>query len=214
MLMKLNVLILFSISVQVSRSTIMANNSTTSSLLLFDFQNVADLSNWTEQSDTVRSVGMSKATFDLYKTQTKQSAILFTLLNPQPNGACFSGVRTITQLNLDGYEYISFLCKTAGNATTYKIILRHNNLNDEPNPTFEQQFKVNTDSDTTVKMPISQFKPYYRGKIIKDGPTLNVKNITRFGFQVAGGVYENFKQSGLSSLVVDQIWAEPYGSAN
>lgn len=214
MLMKLKVLILFSISAQISCSTIMAYNPPVSSLLLFDFQNVTDLNNWTEQSDTVRSVGKSKATFDLYKTQTKQSAIFFTLLNPQPNGACFSGVRTTTQLNLDGYEYISFLCKTTGNATTYKIILRHNNLNDEPNPTFEQKFKVNTDSDTIVKLPISQFYPYYRGKIILDGPTLNVKNITSFGIQVAGGVYENFKQSGLSSLVVDQIWAEPNEDAN
>lgn len=110
--------------------------------MLFNFQNATDLNNWTEQSDTVRSAGKSKATFDLYKTQTKQSAILFTLLNPLPNGACFSGVRTSTQFNLDGYEYFSFVCKTTGNATTYKIILRHNNLNDEPNPTFEQKFKV------------------------------------------------------------------------
>lgn len=112
--------------------------------MLFDFQNATDLNNWTEQSDTVRSAGKSKATFDLYKTQTNQSAILFTLLNPLPNGACFSGVRTLTQLNLEGYEYISFVCKTTGNATTYKIILRHNNLNDEPNPTYEQKFKVST----------------------------------------------------------------------
>lgn len=109
---------------------------------LFDFKNAANLSNWSEQSDTVRSAGRSKATFDIYKTQTNQSAILFTLLNPLPNGACFAGVRTTTQLNLDGYDYISFLCSTTGNATTYKIILRHNNLNDEPHPTFEQKFMV------------------------------------------------------------------------
>lgn len=63
-------------------------------------------------------------------------------------------------------------------------------------------------------MPISLFRPYYRGKEIIDGPKLNVKNITNFGIQVAGGVYEHFKQSGLSSLVVDQIWAESYGDAN
>lgn len=63
-----------------------------------------------------------------------------------------------------------------------------------------------------MKIPISEFKPYYRGKIIDDGPTLNVKNITNFGIQVAGGVYENFKQMGLSSLVVDHIWAIPYGA--
>jgi len=109
---------------------------------LFDFKNATDLNNWSEQSDTVRSAGRSKATFDLYKTQTNQSAILFTLLNPLPNGACFGGVRTATQLNLYEYQYISFTCIATGNATTYKIILRHNNLNDEPNPTFEQKFQV------------------------------------------------------------------------
>lgn len=212
--MILNVINLFFIGVQFSCLEIMAQKPIVSSLLLFNFQNATNLNNWSEQSDTVRSAGTSKATFDLYNTQTKQSAILFTLLNPLPNGACFSGVRTLTQLNLDGYKYISFVCKTTGNATTYKIILRHNNLNEEPNPTYEQKFKVNTDSDTTVKIQISQFKPYYRGKIIIDGPTLNVKNITNFGIQVAGGVYENFKQSGLSSLVVDQIWAEPFEGAN
>lgn len=179
-----------------------------SKLILFDFQNATDLNGWSEQSDTVRSQGKSKATFDLYKTQSKQSAIFFTLLNPLPNGACFGGVRTTTQLNLEEYAYFGFSCKATGNATTYKIILRHDNLNDEPHPSFEQKFKVDQDTETVVKMPISQFKPYYRGRIINDGPTLNVKNITSFGIQVAGGVYENFKQSGLSSLVVDQIRAE------
>lgn len=110
--------------------------------ILFDFRNASDLNGWTEQSDTVRSAGRSKATFDLYKTRTDQSAILFTLLNPLPNGACFGGVRKATQWNLDGYQNILFSCKTTGNATTYKIVLRHDNMNDEPHPTFEQKFEV------------------------------------------------------------------------
>lgn len=109
---------------------------------MFNFQNAIDLHNWSEQSDTVRSAGRSKASFDLYKTSVKQSAIFFSLLNPLPNGACFAGVRTSTQLDLEGYQYISFTCKTTGNATIYKIILRHNHLDNEPHPTFEQKFKV------------------------------------------------------------------------
>lgn len=108
---------------------------------MFDFQNANNLDNWSEQSDTLRTLGRSKATFDLYKTKTKQCAILFTLLRPLPNGACFSGVRTMTQLNLKGYNYISFFCKARGNANVYKIILKHNNLE---TPTFEHKFKVGT----------------------------------------------------------------------
>lgn len=110
--------------------------------LLFDFQKAKNLKKWSEQSDTLRSAGKSKATFDLYKTHTHQSAILFTLLNPLPNGACFAGVRTPTKLNLNGYQYISFQCETTGKANIYKIVLRHNNLNSEPHPTYEQKFEV------------------------------------------------------------------------
>ncbi|VVC45098.1 NADH:ubiquinone oxidoreductase intermediate-associated protein 30,Galactose-binding domain-like [Cinara cedri] len=210
--MKRFVFIVFFIFViiQTSCSTNMAQKSTdASNLSLFDFESSTDLNNWSELSDTVRSAGRSKATFDLYKTQSKQSAVLFTWLNPLPNGACFAGVRAVgTRLNLDGYHYISFSCRSAGNATTYKIILRHNGQNDEPHPSFEQKFKVDHNLKTFVKMPLLQFLPYYRGKEVIDGPTLNVKNITSFGIQVAGGVYENFKQSGLSSLVLDRICAE------
>jgi len=212
MLIKRLIFSWFLIGIQICCSTVMIQHK--SKLLLFDFQNATDLNNWSEQSDTVRSAGRSKATFDLYRTQTNQSAILFTLLNPLPNGACFGGVRTATHLNLYEYQYISFTCIATGNATTYKIILRHNNLNDEPNPTFEQKFQVNSNAETIVKLNISQFEPYYRGKVIVDGPTLNVKNITSFGIQVAGGVYETFKQSGLSSLLVNRIWAEPYEIKN
>ncbi|XP_050435418.1 uncharacterized protein LOC126842444 isoform X2 [Adelges cooleyi] len=179
----------------------------TKSLTLFDFGNVRDLSkDWSELSDTVRAEGKSKASFDVYKTSKAQSAILFTLVNPQPNGAGFCGVRTTRQqLNLNGYDYIHFVCRPKGNATRYKIVLRHNNENNEPHPSFEQQFQVTLDTENTVELPLKKFKPYYRGKPLDDGPTLNVENITAFGIQVAGGVYDTFKQSGLSSLELDRI---------
>lgn len=110
--------------------------------MLFDFRTATDLNGWSEQSDTVRSQGKSKATFDLYKAQGSQSASFFALLNPLPNGACFAGVRTVTRFDLGQYAYVSFPCTATGNATTYKIVLRHDGMNDEPNPTFEQTFKV------------------------------------------------------------------------
>ena len=85
--------------------------------VLFDFTDPStSLESWTESSDTVREVGMSKASFVIQQTQRyvnlKNSlttcqmsskyfflfryrrAIFFALLNPQPNGACFAGFRT------------------------------------------------------------------------------------------------------------------------
>lgn len=68
--------------------------------------------------------------------------------------------------------------------------------------------QVNIDSDIEVKLPLNQFKPYYRGKLVPNQPELNIKNITTFGLQVAGGVYNDFKQSGVSSLEINNIIAE------
>ncbi|XP_050528292.1 uncharacterized protein LOC126898367 [Daktulosphaira vitifoliae] len=174
--------------------------------LLFDFKNNDNLANWQELSDTVRDVGKSKAVFVTYNTKSKQSALLLTMLMVQENGAGFCGIRTITQLNLEKYEKLSFTCIPNGNATHYKVVLRHNNENDEPYPAFEQQFEVKLNSENNIELPLMKFKPYFRGKLV-DNVTLNTSSITAFGFQVAGGVYESFKQSGLSSLELDQIWA-------
>lgn len=110
-------------------------------LLLFDFKTVTNMSNWSEESDSARYRGSSKASFDLYNTKTRQSAVFFSLLIPISSGACFSGVRTKTQLNLFPYRFISFACTVQGSASAYKIILRHKTL-DYPNPSFEQDFQV------------------------------------------------------------------------
>merc|ERR1712071_396688 len=63
-------------------------------VVLFNFTDPAvDMSGWTEVSDTVREPGKSKALLVLQKTQVFQRAVFFALLNPQPNGAAFAGVR-------------------------------------------------------------------------------------------------------------------------
>lgn len=52
-----------------------------------------------------------------------------------------------------------------------------------------------------------KFRPHIRGKIVNDGPTLNVSNITSFGIQVIGGVNEKNKTFGKSFLILYRIRA-------
>lgn len=111
--------------------------------MLFDFTTMSDLDEWTEQSDTVREVGMSKAVIVLQRTQQFQRAVVFTLLNPQPNGAGFAGVRTNTQFDLSNYSKIQVHLRGQGQNSGYKIVLRHKMQNDEPFPSWEQMFQVN-----------------------------------------------------------------------
>lgn len=95
-----------------------------------------------EISDTVREVGKSKASLVLQQTQVFQRAIFFTLLNPQPNGAGFAGVRTRTNWNLSSVKNIKITCRGQGSNENYKIVLRHNGLESNDDISYEQFFTV------------------------------------------------------------------------
>ncbi|XP_046735762.1 uncharacterized protein LOC124405144 isoform X2 [Diprion similis] len=183
--------------------------SQSSNLTLFDFTSSDNVSDWTEQSDTVRTVGKSKAVIVIQETQVFRRAVFFTLLNPQSNGAGFAGVRTETTLNLTGYNNIDINCRGQGNNTGYKVVLRHKGQDNEPYPTYEQFFTapMSTEEFSTVSLPLTNFTAYYRGKVVPDADALDVTNITSFGLQVYGGVYQTVHQSGVSSLEINTIVA-------
>lgn len=111
-------------------------------MTLFDFTSTPSVDNWTEISDTVRTVGKSKATLVLQKTQEFQRAVFFTLLNPQPNGAGFAGVRTLVKLDLSSYSNIELICRAQGQNNNYKVVLRHEGLHTDEDVTYEQIFTV------------------------------------------------------------------------
>lgn len=48
------------------------------------------------------------------------------MLNPQPNGAGFAGVRIQVQMNLSDFTKITIRCRGQGENTRYKIVLGHN----------------------------------------------------------------------------------------
>nr|XP_034190783.1 uncharacterized protein LOC117609052 isoform X2 [Osmia lignaria] len=175
--------------------------------ILFDFTTADNVDNWTEVSDTVRTVGKSKAVLTLQKTQLFQHAIFFTLLNPQPNGAGFAGVETVTNLNLSNFENIKISCRGQGANSHYKVVLEHKGLHTNGNITYEQFFVASmSDTDfSTVILPLASFKPYYRGREVPNAEPLDTANITMIGLQIYGGVYLPIKQKGVSALEVQTI---------
>ena len=202
-------------------------------MTLFDFKTVESLDDWQEISDTVRSVGQSKAVLVLQKTQVFQRAIFFTLLNPQPNGAGFAGVRTLTQWDLSNFKDIAITCRGQGSNQSYKVILRHNGYQSNDDVSYEQFFTVfiieflktirviylpylyiiilqvmmSNKNFATVTLPLENFKAYFRGKEVEDADPLNTSNVTMFGLQVYGGVYSDIKQKGVSALEIENIVA-------
>lgn len=111
-------------------------------MMLFDFTNVQSVDDWREVSDTVRTVGKSKAVLTLQTSQLFQRAVFFTLLNPQPNGAGFAGVRKLTNLDLSGYKNIEITCRGQGQNSHYKVSLGHRGKNSDEDLSYEQFFTV------------------------------------------------------------------------
>lgn len=135
---------------------------------LFDFTKTDGVDVWVEQSDTVRDVGMSKAVLVIHRNTAFRRAIFFALLNPQPNGAGFAGFRAIQRYNLTGHTMLQIQCRGQGQYNGFKIVLRHKDLNDEPNYSFEQIFQV-----------CSQIKSWGCGRGWR-GINLHEKDISRF----------------------------------
>lgn len=111
-------------------------------MMLFDFTNAQSVDDWREMSDTVRTVGKSKAVLTLQTSQLFQRAVFFTLLNPQPNGAGFAGVRKSTNLDLSKFQNIEITCRGQGQNSHYKISLRHRGENSNEDLSYEQFFTV------------------------------------------------------------------------
>ncbi|KAG7208362.1 hypothetical protein KM043_014597 [Ampulex compressa] len=175
--------------------------------MLFDFTTMENVDDWREISDTVRKVGKSKAVLTLQTTQVFQRAVFFTLLNPQPNGAGFAGVRRQINLDLSNFKNIDIFCRGQGENSHYKVVLRHKGLDSNDDLSYEQFFTtpMSNESIATVTLPLRNFKPYYRGREIPDGEALDLADITMFGLQVYGGVYLPIKQHGVSALEIEMI---------
>ncbi|CAL1678921.1 unnamed protein product [Lasius platythorax] len=176
-------------------------------MMLFDFTNVQSVDDWRETSDTVRTVGKSKAVLTLQTSQLFQRAVFFTLLNPQPNGAGFAGVRKPVNLDLSRFKNIEIVCRGQGQNSHYKINLKHRGQNSNEDLSYEQFFTVPISNNEffTMTLPLKDFKPYYRGREIPDGEPLDTANITMFEFQIYGGVYSPIKQHGVSALEVETV---------
>jgi len=183
--------------------------------MIFNFNSAAefgpeDAAAWYESSDTVRTAGMSKASFSLQRSRLFQRAVVFALLNPQPNGAAFAGVKVDGAVAGEGEDWagLELRLRARGNLAYWKVVLTDSQfLGLTQLYTYEAKFPVETEAEqfTTVRLPFTQFRALYRGQEVEDAPPLDLQKIGAVGLQAFGGVYDQFKQSGVGSLELDYI---------
>lgn len=118
-----------------------------------------------------------------------------------------SGINYHSNWNLSDFNALEMHLRGQGENSGYKIVLRHRNENREPYPTYEQTFEAPMKTFQTVILPLANFQPYYRGKLLNDSAPLDKSFISSIGLQIYGGVYLPKKQSGVSSLEIDWIKA-------
>merc|ERR1719370_1190914 len=186
--------------------------------MLFDFTDPAlfgeeQAASWWESSDTVRSAGMSKAVFSLQRSVRFQRALLFAIINPQPNGAGFAGMKSnITfsdeQLKVKPQGFLLKL-RGQGQLQYWKVVLTNSDQLGLPLLyTYEHKFhlhSLNNGEMEEVHLPLTEFAAFFRGQQVEDAPPLDLNKIGAFGLQTFGGVYDDFKQSGVGSLEINSI---------
>jgi len=186
--------------------------------MVFDFTDAAlfgeeQAASWWESSDTVRSAGMSKAVFSLQRSVRFQRALLFAIINPQPNGAGFAGMKSnITfsdeQLKVKPQGFLLKL-RGQGQLQYWKVVLTNSDQLGLPLLyTYEHKFplrSLNNGEMEEVHLPLTEFAAFFRGQQVEDAPPLDLTKIGAFGLQTFGGVYDDFKQSGVGSLEIDSI---------
>jgi len=186
--------------------------------ILFDFTDPTlfgdeQAASWWESSDTVRSAGMSKAVFSLQRSVRFQRAVLFAMINPQPNGAGFAGVKsniTFSEEHLQAKPQ-GFLLKLRGQGQLryWKVVLTNSDQLGLPLLyTYEHKFplhSLNNGEMEEVHLPLTEFAAFFRGQQVEDAPPLDLNKIGAFGLQTFGGVYDDFKQSGVGSLEINSI---------
>ena len=163
-----------------------------------------------EVSDTVRVPGKSKATLVLQKTKEFQRAIFFALLNPQPDGACFAGMKLAGNFDLSSSIGLEIRMRSqAQNLNQWKIVLSTSATSDRFS-SYEQVFEVENGADfDSALLFFADFHQYINGTVRPDEITLDTKDITSIGIQAFGGVYEDFKQFGPATLELDYIKLMP-----
>jgi len=172
--------------------TAMSADSPTAIRLAIDFRDPAVVGEWTSVDDRVMG-GISA------------SRIVAT-----PEGLEFSGV--VSLAHNGGFASIrarpraydlagttALLLRVRGDGQTYKLALRTNEAFDGVQ--YQARFATRAGEWIEVVMPVTDFQPTFRGRLVADAPALDPARIRGFGLLIAD------RQAGPFRLVVESIRA-------
>jgi hypothetical protein len=163
-------------------------------LLLFDFDEAADVAGWTAVGDVVMG-GVSRGSL----TQAEPGIASFAGVVSLENSGGFASVRTPPRAwNAAGA--IAFVLRVRGDGRCYKFTVRTDDGFDGIQ--YQSRFTPRAGEWCEVRLPIESFAATFRGRTVPDAPPLDPGRLRALGLMISD------RQAGAFELLVDWIEAE------
>ena len=162
--------------------------------LVTDFASSVEADRWRTVNDTVMG-GISQSQFSVTPAET---GLFSGSLSLENNGGFSSIRRDVSDIDLSNATEISLRVK--GDGRLYQLRLKMNSSTQAPS--YRAEFETQPGEWLTVTLPLSNFEPVNRGRIVEDEPSLLPEEVVEVGLMLAD------KQSGEFALEIDWIQAE------
>ncbi len=161
---------------------------------LFDFQAVESTADWSAIDDAVMG-GISASHL---RHDPAGHAVFEGVVSLDNNGG-FASVRSRAGA-LGAPGIVAYVLEVRGDGKRYKLNLRIDDAFYGVN--YQAAFDTPRDQWTTVRLPVAEFRPTFRGRVVPTAPPLDPARVRQVGLMIAD------RQAGAFSLAVRSISAD------
>ena len=158
--------------------------------VIFDFNSPANSSEWSVIDDVVMG-GVSKSKFEIKQNSTAKFS---GTVSPDNNGG-FASARASLKNKFNDYEGV--IIRVNGDGNIYSLRFKTDTNFD--GISYQAKFKTESGVWKEYKIPLSEFKPTFRGNTLSNKPKLESKDIKQIGILIAD------KQFGQFEINIDWI---------
>ncbi len=162
--------------------------------MITEFTNAQEADWWRSVDDVVMG-GVSDGAFTVTPAKT---GVFSGELSLENNGGFASVRRNVEGVNFEGAKAIALRIK--GDGRPYQFRLQTKTAND--GLSYRVVFETHADEWMEITLPIADFEPVFRGKVVANAPKLALDQVKRIGFLLAD------KQPGAFRLETDWIRIE------
>lgn len=152
--------------------------------VIFDFNSTETSGEWSVVDDVVMG-GVSKSKFEINQGST---ATFSGTVSPDNNGG-FASARASLKNEFNDYEGV--IIRVRGDGNVYSLRFRTDTNFD--GISYRAKFKTESGVWKEYKIPLSDFKPTFRGNTLSGKPKLESKNIKQIGILIADKQYGKFE---------------------